>query len=95
MFLFRSEVKGMRGECVYIQVMVQMYMRGWDSRTLAEKAGLSYSTIRRKLRGLAPLHLEEARTIQTALNCGLTLDELFARQDRWTGDQGQKASEKN
>ena len=28
----------MRGECIYLQVMVQMYLKGWDSRTLAEQA---------------------------------------------------------
>ncbi len=73
----------MRGECIYLQVMVQMYLKGWDSHTLAEKAQVCYPTLRRKLRGAAPLHLEEARRIQQALNCGLTLDALFAlREER-------------
>lgn len=67
-----------RGDCIYLQVMVQMFLKGWDNQVLAEKAGLSYTSIRRKLRGLAPLHLEEARRIQQALNCGMSLDELFA-----------------
>lgn len=71
----------MRGDCVYLQVLVQMYLRGWDSRTLAEKAGLTYTSVRRKLRGLSPLHLEEARRIQQALDCGMSLDALFARKD--------------
>ena len=68
----------MRGECIYMQVFVQMYLKGWDSHTLADRAGLCYPTLRRKLRGAAPLHLEEARRIQRALDCGLTLDELFS-----------------
>ena len=72
----------MRGECVYMQVLVQMYLKGWDNRELAKEAGLSYTSIRRKLRGMSPLHLEEARRIQQALNCGMSLDELFARKDR-------------
>ena len=75
----------MRGDCVYMQVMVQMYLKGWDSRTLAVQAGLSYTSIRRKLRGMSPLHLEEARRIQKALNCGLSLDELFFRKDEKKG----------
>ena len=62
----------MRGDCVYLQVMVQMYLRGWDSRELAEKAGLSYTSIRRKLRGMSPMHLEEARSIQKALKLMLS-----------------------
>ena len=69
----------MRGECVYLQVMVQMYMKGWDSRTLAEKSGMAYTSMRRKLRGVTALHLEEARRIQQALDCGMSLDMLFAR----------------
>ena len=72
----------MRGDCVYLQVLVQMYLRGWDSRTLAEKTGLTYTSVRRKLRGLSPLYLEEARRIQEALDCGMSLDALFARRDQ-------------
>ena len=70
----------MRGDCVYMQVLVQMYLKGWDNRTLAEKTGMTYTSIRRKLRGLTPLHLEEARRIQEVLDCGLSLDQLFARR---------------
>ena len=72
----------MRGECVYMQVLVQMYLKGWDNRELAKEAGLSYTSIRRKLRGMSPLHLEEDRRIQRALDCGMSLDELFARRDK-------------
>ncbi len=72
----------MRGECVYLQVMVQMYLKGWDSRVLSEKTGIAYTSMRRKLRGMAPLNLEEARRIQEALGCGLSLDKLFEKTDR-------------
>ncbi|MBQ7655378.1 MAG: helix-turn-helix transcriptional regulator [Clostridia bacterium] len=71
----------MRGDCVYLQVMVQMYIKGWDSRTLAEESGITYTSLRRKLRGMAPLSLEEARRIQEALDCGMSLDKLFARRE--------------
>ena len=70
----------MRGACLYLQVLVQMYLRGWTSRDLADRAGMSYSSLRRKLRGATPLLLEEAQRVQAALDCGLTLDQLFARQ---------------
>ena len=70
----------MRGECVYLQVLVQMYVRGWNSRELARRTGMSYPSLRRKLRGASPLLLEEAQRVQAALDCGLTLDQLFARQ---------------
>ena len=71
----------MRGQCVYLQVLVQMYLKGWDSHQLADRAGMSYPSLRRKMRGASPLHLEEARRIQSVLNCGMTLDQLFARKE--------------
>ena len=71
-----------RGDCIYLQVMVQCYLRGLDSRSLAEKAGMSYTSLRRKLRGISPMNLDEAKKIQTALNCGMSLDELFSTRER-------------
>lgn len=71
----------MRGDCIYMQVMVQMYLKGWDSRMLADQVGMSYTSIRRKLRGLSPLHLEDAKSIQRALNCGMSMEELFTRKN--------------
>ena len=70
----------MHGECIYTQVFIQMYLKNWDSQKLADLTGMSYTSIRRKLRGLSPLHLEEAKRIQRALNCGMSLDELFTRK---------------
>ena len=67
----------MRGECIYVQVMVQLYLLGWDCRVLAKKSGIPYTSLRRKLRGISPMHLEEAKKIQKALDCGMTLDALF------------------
>ena len=71
----------MRTQCIYLQVLVQMYLKGWNSRDLAEKTGISYPSLRRKLRGAGALNLEEARSIQAALECRMPLDELFARRE--------------
>ena len=71
----------MRGECIYLQVMVQMYLKGWDSHRLAQEAHMSYPSLRRKLRGASPLHLEEARCIRRALGCAMDLDTLFAPRE--------------
>ena len=71
----------MRGQCVYLQVLVQMYMKGWNSHQLAERTGISYPSLRRKMRGASPLHLDEARKIQSVLGCGMTLDQLFAKKE--------------
>lgn len=67
---------------VYAQVIVQMYLQGMDSHTLAEKTGISYPSLRRKLRGDGMLRLEEALSIRQALGCDLPLEELFARRKR-------------
>ena len=71
----------MRGQCVYLQVLVQMYMKGWSSHQLAERTGISYPSLRRKMRGASPQNLDEAVKIQSVLGCGMTLDQLFARKE--------------
>ena len=72
----------MKGESIYMQVMVQMYLKGWDNKTLAEKSGMNYTTLRQKMRGIRDLTLTEAKRIQSALNCGMTLDDLFEERKR-------------
>ena len=71
----------MKKSCVYMQVMVQMYLQGMDSHDLAQKANISYPTLRRKLRGDGGLGLEEAKRIRQALGCVMPLEELFERKD--------------
>lgn len=71
----------MHGDCIYLQVVVQMYLRGWTSHILAERTGIPYASLRRKLRGASPLHLEEARRIQSALGGDMSLDTLFALRE--------------
>ncbi len=66
---------------MYLQVLVQMYMKGMNSHQLADRTGISYPSLRRKMRGTSPLQLDEARRIQSVLNCGMTLDQLFIRKE--------------
>lgn len=70
----------MKWNIVYMQVMIQCYLLGWDKRKLAEESKIPYTSLLRKLRGVSPLHLDEAKKIQKALNCGLSLDELFSKR---------------
>lgn len=65
---------------VYPQLAAQMAMKGWNGVTLSEKTGIEYQTLCRKLRGGSRMSLDEAKRIQAALNCGLTLDELFVER---------------
>ncbi|MBQ9944800.1 MAG: hypothetical protein IJO67_10620 [Clostridia bacterium] len=70
----------MRTQCIYTQVMVQMYMKGWNMRELAGEAGMSYVSLRRKLRGESPVLLEEALSIRKALEVQMPLDALFEKR---------------
>ena len=70
----------MSNACVYLQVMVQMYLRGMDSHALAEQAGMSYPSLRRKMRGEGSFGLEEAIRIKEVLQCDLPLEKLFERR---------------
>ncbi|MBQ4640425.1 MAG: helix-turn-helix transcriptional regulator [Clostridia bacterium] len=70
----------MRTHCIYAQVMVQMFMRGWNMRQLAEETDISYVSLRRKLRGESPFTLEEAFAVRDALQVELSLDALFEKR---------------
>ncbi len=70
----------MRTHCIYAQVMVQMFMRGWNMRQLAEETDISYVSLRRKLRGESPFTLEEAFAVRDALEVELPLDALFEKR---------------
>ncbi len=71
----------MKNTCVYMQVMVEMFLRNMDSHALAEKAGISYPSLRRKLRGEGSLGLEEAKRIRWALDSDKPLETLFERRE--------------
>lgn len=71
----------MRGTCIYARLMVEMYLAGMDNRTLAEKSGIKYASLRRKMRGDTPIRLEEAARIRTALQSNLPLEKLFEKAE--------------
>lgn len=70
----------MRGEYVFMEVQVQMLLKGWNSHLLADRTGISYPSLRRKMRGESPFTLDEAFRIRRALGCDMDLDALFARR---------------
>ena len=70
----------MRTQCIYTQVMIQMYMKGWNMRELAGEVGMSYVSLRRKLRGESPVLLDEAFSIRKALEVQMPLDALFEKR---------------
>ena len=71
----------MSKKCIYMQVLVQLYLNGWNYQDLSQKTGISYTSLRRKLSGESPLSVEEAKKIQKVLDCGLPIDELFKTRE--------------
>ncbi|MBQ9263895.1 MAG: hypothetical protein IJ189_06735 [Clostridia bacterium] len=71
----------MKNASVYTQVMIQMYLRGMDCRTLSQKTGMSYPTLRRKLRGEGSIRLADALRIRSALGCDMPIEVLFERKE--------------
>lgn len=71
----------MRGDCIYPKVVYRMYLKGWDFKALSDVTDITYTTLRRKLRGVNDLTLKEAIAIRNALNSKLTLDDLFDQRD--------------
>lgn len=71
----------MKDHCIYAQVLVQMFLKGFDCKTLARRTGLPYSTLRRKLRGESALLLTDALAIRQALGSSLALEQLFERKE--------------
>lgn len=71
----------MSGISIYPRVMAQMYLKGYDNKRLAKEIGLSYITLRRRLRGDTPIKLEEAARIRDVLDCDMPLEALFQRRE--------------
>ena len=71
----------MSGMTIYPRVMAQMYLKGYDNKRLAKEIGLSYITLRRRLRGDIPIKLGEAARIREALGCDMPLEVLFEKRE--------------
>lgn len=73
-------------EFLYPRLEVQLCFMRWDYKMLAEKTGINYTSLRRKLRGITPLHLSEAIRIRDVIQTEygdetrVSLDKLFADQ---------------
>lgn len=70
-----------RGLAIYPRLMAQMYLKGFDNKRLAEETGLTYLTLRRRLRGETTLKLSEANRIRNALGTDMPLEKLFERRE--------------
>lgn len=73
--------KNRQSSILYLQVAVQMYLRGMSRRTLADEAGITYHRLIRMLRGDTAMTLEDASKIKAALGTEMPLEELFERRN--------------
>lgn len=70
-------------QTIYPNVDMQLILLRWDYRTLSVKSGISYTSLRRKMRGTHGLYLKEAKAIRDAIQTGfgpgkrISLDKLF------------------
>lgn len=62
---------------MYKELNAELARIGWDKKQLAEKIGMSYSTLITKLRGEAPLKLDEAISIKRVIGSTMPLESLF------------------
>lgn len=67
-------------ELLYLQVHIEMFMKGLSYGQLAYKLGMSYASVRRKMKGIHPITLDEALAIKKALGSSLPLEELFSKR---------------
>lgn len=70
----------MRSKVIYPRVLMEMILADLSLLSLADACGIHYVSLRRKLRGDSPLHLDEALSIRKALHCSLLLEDLFERR---------------
>lgn len=68
----------MRGDCIYPQLQICMYLRHMDSKELSKAAEINYTSLRRKLRGETTFSLNEAIRIKKGLCTDVPLEKLFA-----------------
>lgn len=62
---------------MYANLNAELARQNMTLIELSKKTGIKYATILRKLNGISPISLGEAKTIKNALGVDATLDELF------------------
>ena len=80
----------------YRLLLARMSLSGLRSSDVAERLGISFSTMRNKIKGVAPFTLEEAIRIRQILETDERLEVLFektAQGERrssraWAGEMG-------
>ena len=67
---------------MYDNLRAEMARKGIGVYQLAEKAGITKQSLYRKLAGKSPFTIKEAKAIKDALEVTMSLDDLFAVNER-------------
>lgn len=62
---------------MYLNVKAELARRNLNLVDLSNKTGIRYQTLVDKVNGKYPLTLDEAKTIKSALEVSIPLEELF------------------
>ena len=62
---------------MYANVKAEMARKNMTAIELSKKTGIRYQSLANKINGKAPVSLDEAKTIKTALEVDIPLDDLF------------------
>ena len=62
---------------MYANVKAEMARKNMTAIELSKKTGIRYQSLANKINGKAPVTLDEAKTIKTALEVDIPLDDLF------------------
>lgn len=62
---------------MYANVKAEMARKNMTAIELSKRTGIRYQSLANKINGKAPVTLDEAKTIKTALEVDIPLDDLF------------------
>ena len=66
-------------EVIYMNLYIEMIRNYINMRGLSAASGMTYVSLRRKMRGESPFLLEECLAIKAALHSEMPLETLFER----------------
>ena len=67
-------------DVVYPGVAIETFMKCYTYKELSEKSKIKYASLLRKMKGISPFTIEEAKSIQKALDCKKPLEILFIKK---------------
>lgn len=66
---------------MFLNINIERARDGLSVRQLAQKAGMKYDTLLRKLNGESEFTRAEMIKVQNAFSCRVSLDKLFETED--------------